>query len=267
MKQLLLISGFYFSCLYTQAQQIFISTGKIEFEKQINLHRELDQSWNSDDDDIWKNNFKKSIPKTQSTYYDLYFNQNKSIYKAGREVQNTQKVPDWLGDNGTENIVYNDLENKRTDEDGHRKSWNVFAQTQYQAWQWMFLAGKQDVTNGDNLLPNSSTIGAFDYPYQVANKGKYLVNEINYTFAQPFHKIENIKPYISHSRFFKDEEGYKDSERLIAGVYFNYKAIGIQGEYIMSKNDPMVGGGANGLAQGSSNDWDKLFYLSIGYYF
>ncbi|EPH2030379.1 hypothetical protein PI430_003710, partial [Acinetobacter baumannii] len=46
-----------------------------------------------------------------------------------------------------------------------------------------------------------------------------------------------------------------------------YKAIGIQGEYIMSKNDPMVGGGANGLAQGSSNDWDKLFYLSIGYYF
>ena len=76
-------------------------------------------------------------------------------------------------------------------------------------------------------------------------------------------KLKNIKPYISHSRFFKDEEGYKDSERLIAGVYFNYKAIGIQGEYIMSKNDPMVGGGANGLAQGSSNDWDKLFYLSI----
>lgn len=119
MKQLLLISGFYFSCLYTQAQQIFISTGKIEFEKQINLHRELDQSWNSDDDDIWKNNFKKSIPKTQSTYYDLYFNQNKSIYKAGREVQNTQKVPDWLGDNGTENIVYNDLENKRTISEKH----------------------------------------------------------------------------------------------------------------------------------------------------
>lgn len=72
-----------------------------------------------------------------------------------------------------------------------------------------------------------------------------------------------ISPIVA----FKDEDGYKDSERLIAGVYFNYKAIGIQGEYIMSKNDPMVGGSANGLAQGSSNDWDKLFYLSIGYYF
>jgi hypothetical protein len=50
-------------------------------------------------------------------------------------------------------------------------------------------------------------------------------------------------------------------------VYFNYKAIGIQGEYIWSRNDPMTGGGANGLAQGESNQWNKLFYLSLGYYF
>ncbi|HCU39672.1 MAG TPA: hypothetical protein DF293_04720, partial [Acinetobacter nosocomialis] len=190
---------------------------------------------------------------------------NMWIGRASRkfEIDKAQNFSTELGGS----FWYSDLENKRTNIDGHRKSWNVFAQTQYQAWQWMFLAGKQDVTNGDDLFPNSSTIGAFDYPYQVANKGKYLVNEINYTFAQPFHQLTNIKPYISHSRFFKDEDGYKDSERLIAGVYFNYKAIGIQGEYIMSKNDPMVGGGANGLAQGSSNDWDKLFYLSIGYYF
>lgn len=190
---------------------------------------------------------------------------NMWIGRASRkfEIDKTQNFSTELGGSAW----YSDLENKRTNIDGHRKSWNIFAQTQYQAWQWMFLAGKQDVTNGDDLFPNSSTIGAFDYPYQVANKGKYLVNEINYTFAQPFHQLTNIKPYISHSRFFKDEKGYKDSERLIAGVYFNYKAIGIQGEYIMSKNDPMVGGGANGLAQGSSNDWDKLFYLSIGYYF
>lgn len=190
---------------------------------------------------------------------------NMWIARASRkfELDKTRNFSTELGGSAW----YSDLENKRTNIDGHRKSWNIFAQTQYQAWQWMFLAGKQDVTNGDDLLPNSSTIGAFDYPYQVANKGKYLVNEINYTFAQPFHQLTNIKSYISHSRFFKDEEGYKDSERLIAGVYFNYKAIGIQGEYIMSKNDPMVGGGANGLAQGSSNDWDKMFYLSIGYYF
>ncbi|MCP5877454.1 hypothetical protein NL390_33855, partial [Klebsiella pneumoniae] len=80
------------------------------------------------------------------------------IARASRkfELDKAQKFSTELGGS----VWYSDLENKRTDEDGHRKSWNVFAQTQYQAWQWMFLAGKQDVTNGDNLLPNSSTIGA-----------------------------------------------------------------------------------------------------------
>ncbi|MCU4490508.1 hypothetical protein KTI26_15255 [Acinetobacter ursingii] len=48
---------------------------------------------------------------------------------------------------------------------------------------------------------------------------------------------------------------------------FNYKKVGIQGEYILSRNDPMTGSGADGLAQGDSNQWNKLFYLSIGYYF
>ena len=54
----------------------------------------------------------------------------------------------------------------------------------------MFLAGKQDVTNGDNLLPNSSTIEHLITRIKLLTKEKYLVNEINYTFAQPFHKIE-----------------------------------------------------------------------------
>ena len=216
----------------------------------------------SKDSSRYSGNFVEADDLTTGTNIE---EKNMWIARASKkfELNKAQNLSTELGGSAW----YSDLENKRTNIDGHRKSWNVFAQTQYQAWQWMFLAGKQDVTNGDNLFPNSSTIGAFDYPYQVANKGKYLVNEINYTFAQLFHQLENIKPYLSHSRFFKDEAGYKDSERLIAGVYFNYKAIGIQGEYILSKNDPMVGSSADGLAQGVSNEWDKMFYLSLGYYF
>ncbi|MDD2941008.1 MAG: hypothetical protein PHW49_09825, partial [Acinetobacter harbinensis] len=56
-------------------------------------------------------------------------------------------------------------------------------------------------------------------------------------------------------------------ERLMAGVYFNYKSIGVQGEYIWSKNDPMTGSSGRGLAQGDQNGWNQLFYLSLGYYF
>ena len=67
----------------------------------------------------------------------------------------------------------------------------------------MFLAGKQDVTNGDNLLPNSSTIGAFDYPYQVANKGKYLVNEINYTLLSHSTNLKILSPISLIAAFSK----------------------------------------------------------------
>lgn len=162
---------------------------------------------------------------------------------------------------------HSDLENQRTGLDGNRDAWNVFALSELNAWQWLFVAGAQDIKNGDDLHPNYSTIGAFDFPYQVANKGKFMVNELSYAVEKPIFKLENIKPYISYSQFSKDESGYKDSERLMAGVYFNYKAIGVQGEYIWSKNDPMTGGSGNGLAQGDSNRWNQLFYLSLGYYF
>jgi hemolysin activation/secretion protein len=68
----------------------------------------------------------------------------------------------------------------------------------------------------------------------VANKGKYMANEINYTFAKPFHQLENIKPYVSYSRFYKDESGYQDSDRLIAGLYFNYKKWAYRRIYLES---------------------------------
>lgn len=162
---------------------------------------------------------------------------------------------------------HSDLENQRTGLDGTRDAWNVFALTELNAWQWLFVAGAQDIKNGDDLHPQYSTIGAFDFPYQVANEAKFVVNELSYAVDKSLFKLENIKPYISYSQFLKDESGFKDSERLMAGVYFNYKSIGVQSEYIWSKNDPMTGGSSNALAEGDSNQWNQMFYLSLGYYF
>lgn len=162
---------------------------------------------------------------------------------------------------------HSDLENKTTQLDGTRDAWSVFALTELNAWQWLFVTGAQDIRNADDLHPQYSTIGAFDFPYQVANKAKFVVNELSYAVDKPLFKLENIKPYISYSQFLKDESGFKDSERLMAGVYFNYKSIGVQGEYIWSKNDPMTGGSSNALAQGDSHQWNQMFYVSLGYYF
>ena len=162
---------------------------------------------------------------------------------------------------------YSKLENKKTHLDGDRNAWNIFANTQYKGWQWSVIAGEQNIDNADTLMPNESTIGAFDYAYQVANKGKYVANEINYSFQEPVYKLENFRPYLTYSRFIKDKADYIDSERLTAGLYFSYKSIGFQGEYIFSRNDPMLGGSANGLAQGDSKQWNQMLYILLGYYF
>lgn len=97
-------------------QQVFISAGKIEYEKQINLHKEIDESWGEENDDnIWKQNYKKSLPKIGISYFDLYFNENKSIYKAGKEApQGHLKVPEWMRDNALDNITYNDVQQQQT---------------------------------------------------------------------------------------------------------------------------------------------------------
>lgn len=95
-------------CLYISslAQEQFIVKGKIEFEKKVNLHKQLD----SEEDEGWRNMVKKMAPPTKTSYFDLYFNGNKIIYRPGREVVSAQKVPDWFDGPANDNIVFTDLD-------------------------------------------------------------------------------------------------------------------------------------------------------------
>jgi GLPGLI family protein len=90
------------------AQTQFITSGKIEFERKINIHKQLD----SEEDETWRNMLKKTTPPIKTSYFDLYFDAQKTIYKPGREIVVTQKVPDWLEGPAIDNIVFTDLDNK-----------------------------------------------------------------------------------------------------------------------------------------------------------
>lgn len=162
---------------------------------------------------------------------------------------------------------YSELDNQKTGQTGHKSNWNIFSQHRYQDWQFSVLAGQQRTNNKDQLMPDYSTIGAFDYPYQIANDANYLMTEVNYQVQAEPYGISGIKPYFSYSHYFKDQQGALDSNRMIAGVAANYKKIGVQAEYIWSRNDAMIGGSANALAQGDHNKWNGLLYLALGYYF
>ncbi len=98
------------------AQQVFVSKGKIEFEKQVSISNQYEEEnpSNTGRSDIFTDALRKALPKVQSTYFDLIFDENRSLYKPGREVIVAQKVPDWISGPATDNIIFNDFSKEKT---------------------------------------------------------------------------------------------------------------------------------------------------------
>ncbi len=84
------------------AQQ-FITAGKIEFEKRTNQHSLLE------DESMWDEMMKKNLPKFAVTYFDLFFDENKSLYKTGRDPDN--RMIHW-GLSYISNTVYKDMQHE-----------------------------------------------------------------------------------------------------------------------------------------------------------
>ncbi len=97
MKYLLLIA-LPFSVQSLQAQ-VFVDKGLIEYTVVVNNHKAMGES-------SWAEMFKDKIPKLTTSYYQLTFNDDKSIYVFDRKDDKT-KSP-FGNDNGEESIWYND---------------------------------------------------------------------------------------------------------------------------------------------------------------
>jgi GLPGLI family protein len=86
---------------------IFISQGKIEFEKRVNQYSQI-----TGDDDSWNDLRKKTMSKFKTTYFDLLFNGNRSLYRPGREV--VEKGGQFFWEQpAQDNVVYSDLDNEK----------------------------------------------------------------------------------------------------------------------------------------------------------
>ena len=90
--------------MVTLAQTQFLLKGKIEFERKINVHKQLDP----DENDNWYKEFIAKQPKFYTSYFDLHFNGNKTLYKPGRETDPFRNW--WLIGPSKENIVVADME-------------------------------------------------------------------------------------------------------------------------------------------------------------
>lgn len=91
----------------TQAQ--FTTAGKIEFERRVNIYAQMAEMENND----WFEKLKSKIPKFSSTYFDLVFDTERSIYKPGRVVEENSLLKMFGGGPAMENVVYTDFNTQK----------------------------------------------------------------------------------------------------------------------------------------------------------
>ena len=84
----------------TVHSQQFIGTGMIEYEMRVNNHRMFG-------DGFFAEMFKDKMPNFSTSYYQLTFDDNKSVYKFDR-LNERDKLP-WGSNNAEENIWFNDF--------------------------------------------------------------------------------------------------------------------------------------------------------------
>jgi len=96
--KLVLLSGF--TCLGSLLHaQNFISKGMIEYEVKVNNHKAMG-------DGSWAEMFKDKTPKLSTTYYQLTFDADKSVYVFNRKDEKS-KMP-WNNGADEDNIWFND---------------------------------------------------------------------------------------------------------------------------------------------------------------
>ena len=85
-----------------QVRPDFINSGKVEYERKINVHASIEGDFAEE--------FKKRIPQYKTEYFNFEFANNRSIYKPGRE--SSDKVG-FFTSPGSDNEIYTDLSTKR----------------------------------------------------------------------------------------------------------------------------------------------------------
>jgi len=83
---------------------LFLAEGQIEFERKVNLHSQIEN------DNAWSDLEKKTIPKFKVSYFNLFFDKDKTLYQPGRENPDNNKI--WQQP-AEENVVYSDLANSK----------------------------------------------------------------------------------------------------------------------------------------------------------
>ncbi len=105
MRSFILIIALISCATISNAQTIFLAKGKIEFERKINVHRQFETD--NEEDAAWYKEFVATLPKFHNSYFDLYFNDDKTVYKHNRDGDGPKNF--WGMGPAKENTIQVDL--------------------------------------------------------------------------------------------------------------------------------------------------------------
>jgi hypothetical protein len=159
-----------------------------------------------------------------------------------------------------------DIDNKTFGTTGDRQAWALFGNLRYNNLGVTATLGKNDVDNADPVTPEASLMGSFDDNFMVANEGMFYTVDLAYSFKN-VGKFSEIEPHFMYSQYAKSEDGFKDSTRHILGVTAYYNNLMFVADYIMGKNDFLIGGPTESYAQGSSAKSENMLNLQVSYLF
>lgn len=100
-KALIILQVILLAAVAAHAQ--FVTAGKIEYARKINIHAQMEEM----EDNEWYQRIKSQLPKFTTSYFDMVFDSSHVSYKPGREGDNNVKM--FGSGPATDNVVYTDL--------------------------------------------------------------------------------------------------------------------------------------------------------------
>jgi GLPGLI family protein len=108
---LLAVSGVYDTLLAQNT--VFISQGKIEYERSVNVYAQINNDQSDNDNNGFADLQKKMSSHFKTDYFDLLFSRGKSLYRPGRE-SNDKDNSFFLKPPAQDNTVFCDLDNEKS---------------------------------------------------------------------------------------------------------------------------------------------------------
>lgn len=175
---------------------------------------------------------------------------------------------------------YGGLYNMETDAFGRRRAAALHLRGDYGRFHLKAesIYMDYDPARTPGLNPQTVTMGAYDFPYEVAAEGGLHVLGLSYSWPVRWGPFTGITAYNDLSLFQKAAPGFRDSQMNVSGFMLEGNGLYVYTDLAQGRSHPWIGPvWSQALADGPGPalenrrrddlDWAVRFNMNLGYYF